>query len=255
MTDGLNPTSDEPITVVTGAGSGMGRAVAQALLARGQSVLLTGRRRQALDETAADAVGGSAVIVAADLSTVEGADAVLASPGGRSVAAVVAAAGGQGDFKRPAQSSAAADAAWLAALRMNLFTAVLPIEAVLGRFVDGGRIVLIGSTAGLDGQGGPYATAKAALAGYGRDLARRAASRGITVNTLAPGFVADTNFFEAGGYGPVTPMIDRASQQTLLGKVGRCADVVAAVEWLLGDGGRWMTGQTISVNGGTVMVQ
>ncbi len=93
-----------------------------------------------------------------------------------------------------------------------MFSAVLPIEAVLPQMADGrGRIVLIGSTAGLDGAGGPYVTAKAALSGYGRDLALRAGRRGITANTLAPGFVAATDFFEAGGYGDSATMIDGAA--------------------------------------------
>ncbi|MDF8331990.1 SDR family NAD(P)-dependent oxidoreductase [Novosphingobium cyanobacteriorum] len=248
--------ADKPIIIVTGAGSGMGRAIAQVLLAQGLPILLAGRRRERLDETVAGAANQDLARVAVgDLGSPAGADALLDAVCGCRVSALVASAGGQGDFIRPGAGAAAAETAWLAALRMNLFTAVLPIEAVLSRIIDGGRIILIGSTAGIDGQGGPYATAKAALAGYGRDLARRVGGRGITVNTLAPGFISDTDFFEAGGFGPVNSLIDAAARQTLLGQVGRCDDVVAAVDWLLGPGGRWVTGQTISVNGGTIMVQ
>lgn len=158
--------------------------------------------------------------------------------------------------KAPGATPADVDTAWSEALRKNLFSAVLPIEAVLPLMPDGlGRIVLIGSSAGLDGAGGPYATAKAALSGYGRELARRAGARGITANTLSPGFVAATGFFEAGGYGDSAPMIDAAAAGTLIGRVGHPRDITAAVRWLIADDGGWITAQTIAVNGGSVIVR
>ncbi|MDO7835606.1 SDR family oxidoreductase [Sphingobium sp. HBC34] len=242
--------------VVTGAGSGMGRAVALSLLHKGRNVILVGRRPEALEETRALAPDPALALVASgDLGQVEGVEAVLARIGAQPLCGIIAAAGGQGDFKAGGSNAAAAEAAWLDALRKNLLTAILLIEAAMDRVENGGRIILIGSTAGLDGQGGPYATAKAALHGYGRDLARRTAPRQITVNTIAPGFVADTEFFDAGGYGDASQMVDGAAGQTLLRDVGRSVDIVSAVEWLLGEGGRWITGQTISVNGGTILMR
>ncbi|WP_138732712.1 SDR family NAD(P)-dependent oxidoreductase [Modestobacter excelsi] len=249
--------SNNPLTIVTGGGTGMGRDVALDQAGLGHDVLLVGRRPDPLEQTKTLANDPARLsVVVADASTPEGAAAIVAAVQARPVRAIVAAAGGQGDFKNTGTDPSEVDSAWSDALRKNLFSAVLPIEALLPLLLDGaGRIVLIGSTAGLDGQGGPYATAKAALAGYGRDLAVRLGRRGITANTLAPGFVASTGFFEAGGFGDSAPMIDRAASQTLLGRVGQPRDVTACARWLLGEDGGWITGQTITINGGTVMVR
>lgn len=248
-------SDQKAVTIVTGAGSGMGRAVARSLLADGQHVVLVGRREEALRETAGDhADGASALIVAADLSTSEGAATLASTLGGQAIRAFVAAAGGQGDFYKPEFTVEEADTDWNAALRKNLFTAVLPIEAVLPRIEKGGRIVLIGSTSGVDGKGGPYATAKAALHGYCRDLAQRAGKRAVCVNVVAPGFVADTEFFEAGGIGDASKMVDQVAAETLVGRVGTTQDIVGCVRWLLSDSGGWVSGQIISPNGGQVLV-
>jgi 3-oxoacyl-[acyl-carrier protein] reductase len=249
--------TSSPLTVLTGGGSGMGRDIALDQAALGHDVLVIGRRPDPLEETRALSSDPARVsMVVADASTPEGVAAVVAAVQDRPVRAIVAAAGGQGDFKTPGTDLREVDAAWTDALRKNLFSAVLPIEALLPLVLDGaGRIVLIGSSAGLNGQGGPYAAAKAALAGYGRDLAMRAGRRGITVNTLAPGFVASTDFFEAGGYGDSSPMISSAASATLVGRVGQPRDITACTRWLLSTDGGWITGQTIAVNGGTDMVR
>ncbi len=253
----MTDDNKRPLIVITGGGTGMGRDIALDQVALGNDVLIVGRRAGPLDETRTVASDPARVCTAvADASTADGVAAVVAAVGGRPVRAVVAAAGGQGDFKAPGTAPVKVDAAWSEALRMNLFSAVLPIDAMLPQMIDSvGRIVLIGSTAGLDGLGGPYATAKAALAGYGRDLARRAGRRGITVNTLAPGFVDATEFFTAGGYGESGPMIAGAASQTLVGRVGEPRDITAAVRWLIGEDSGWVTAQTITVNGGTVMTR
>src|SRR5918993_4692374 len=248
-------TNSNAVYIVTGAGSGMGRAITRSLLADGQRVVLVGRREEALRETAGDQAGGSnASIVAADLSTPEGAEKLASSLTNQAVRAFVSAAGGQGDFYKQEFTVEEAEADWNAALRKNLFTAVLPIEAVLSNIEKGGRIVLIGSTSGVDGKGGPYATAKAALHGYCRDLARRVGERSVCANVVAPGFVADTEFFEAGGFRRPGPMIDRVASETLVGRVGTSDDIVGCVRWLLSDSGGWVTGQIISPNGGQVLV-
>jgi 3-oxoacyl-[acyl-carrier protein] reductase len=197
-----------PLVVVIGGGTGMGRDIALDQTSLGRDVLIVGRRANRLRETERAAAGpGHISSVVADASTAAGADQILDAVAARPIVGIVAAAGGQGGFRKPGASSTAVEDAWTEAIRVNLLTAVLPIEVLLEKMADTtGRIVLIGSTAGLDGAGGPYATGKAALAGYGRDLATRAGARGITVNTIAPGFVADTDFFEAGGFGDSTPM-------------------------------------------------
>lgn len=242
------------LTIVTGAGSGMGRHIALSLVAAGQPVLAVGRREDPLKETASlSADAGLVSIATGDLSAAADVEAIVGSIGDKPVRAIVAAAGGQGDFRQPGGSASAIKAAWFDALGKNLFSAVLLIEAVLPRMEEDGRIVLIGSMSGFDGLGGPYASAKAALHGYARDLARRAGERRITANAIAPGFVADTEFFEAGGFGDGGKFVDRATAQTLVGRVGRPDDITACAEWLLSPRAGWVTGQTISVNGGVLM--
>jgi 3-oxoacyl-[acyl-carrier protein] reductase len=155
-------------SIVTGAGSGMGRDIALSLVAAGQPVLAIGRREDPLAETASLSANPALVAIATgDLSLAADVEAIVSSTGDKRVRAIVATAGGQGDFKEPGSSVPAIKGAWSDALGKNLFSAVLLIEAILPRMEEDGRIVLIGSTAGLDGQGGPYATAKAALHGAG----------------------------------------------------------------------------------------
>jgi 3-oxoacyl-[acyl-carrier protein] reductase len=249
--------SPTPLIVLIGGGSGMGRDIAHDQIALGHEVLIVGRRAEPLEETRRTAQAPERVMtVVADASSVPGASSIAAAVGKRPVLGIVAAAGGQGSFYQPGKTPAEVDEAWSAALRVNLFTAVLPVEALVPNVLDGrGRIVLIGSTAGIDGAGGPYASAKAALAGYGRELAGRLGQRGITANTIAPGFVENTEFFEAGGFGDSSTMTDAAAARTLVGRVGRPRDVTASVRWLLSEDGGWVTGQVIAVDGGTVMVQ
>ena len=242
-------------TIVTGGGTGIGRDIALTLARRGEHVTVVGRRRAPLDAVAGEAPEGSVQVVAADLGTADGAELLAEDVRGRGVVGIVAAAGGQGDFMRLAPGARAAEVAWTDALQKNLMSAVLPIEAVAPELVDGrARVVLISSTAGLDGQGGPYATAKAAMHGYAMDLARRLGGREITANVVAPGFIADTEFFEAGSIVKNQEMVDASASRTLVGRVGRPVDITACVMWLLSEDGGWTTGQVISPNGGTVLV-
>lgn len=252
-----SPSQMTPLVVVIGGGTGMGRDIALDQVSLGRDVLIAGRREGLLTETQRSAADPEKILtVVADASTVEGVSRIVDAVGDRRVAGVVAAAGGQGGFRRPGTDLPAIESAWADALRVNLFTVVLPVEGLLPQVLDTeGRIVLIGSTAGLDGGGGPYSTAKAAVAGYGRDLAIRAGRRGITVNTLAPGFVADTDFFDAAGLGDSSTMIDAAAARTLVGRVGQPEDITASVRWLLSSEAGWVTGQTIAVDGGTVMLR
>jgi len=256
----VNSHDTRDLIVITGAGSGMGRDIALDQVTLGRDLVLVGRREQPLAETAdlaasAGAHPGRCTVVPADTSTTDGVRqllAALADLGQQRITGVVAAAGGQGDFSRPGAALEEVEQAWGAAMRKNFYSALLPVEALLPRMPDGaGRIVLISSTSALDGRGGPYATAKAALAGYGRDLAVRAGARGITANTVAPGFVAATEFFTAGGFGGADSMVEGAAAATLVGRVGAPADVTAAVRWLLGADAGWVTGQTVVVSGGT----
>lgn len=242
------------LTIVTGAGSGMGRDITLSLVAAGRPVLAVGRREQSLKETASLSADPALVSIATgDLSVASDVESIVQAMDDQTLQAIVATAGGQGDFKEPGSSVTAIEGAWAEALEKNLFSAVLLIEAALPRMEEDGRIILIGSMAGLDGQGGPYATAKAALHGYARDLARRAGKRRITANVIAPGFVAETEFFEAGGFGDSAKWVDMVAKQTLVGRVGKPDDITACAEWLLSSRAGWVTGQTISINGGSLL--
>ena len=246
----------ERVVVVSGGGSGIGRAVALAQAAQGRTVVVTGRRPEPLARTAALACAGSVETVRADLSTADGATAVSAAVGDRVIVGLVAAAGAQGADTGPSPTVADVDEAWTAALRLNLFTAVLLVEALTARLADGdGRVVLIGSTAGLNGAGGPYAAAKAALHSYGRTLARSLGTRGITANVVAPGFVTDTDFFDPVGGLPDKETLARSAARTLVGRLGTPDDVAGCVTWLLSPEAGWTTGQVISPNGGVVLVR
>jgi 3-oxoacyl-[acyl-carrier protein] reductase len=251
-------TNENHVTVVSGGGSGMGRDTALRLADAGETVLVVGRRDSALRETAKLATSPDRIeVVAADLTTAAGAASVVTAVAGRPVHGIVAAAGGQGAFYHSGSDTVLSDVEqrWTAALRLNFYSSLLLVEGLLPLLADRrGRVVLIGSTAALDGDGGPYVAAKAALHGYGLDLARRLGPRGVTVNVVAPGFVGDTGFFEAAGFGSSEPLRDQLAAHTLVGRVGTPSDVSECVRWLLSESAGWVTGQVISPNGGTVLV-
>ncbi len=248
--------AERELVVVTGGGTGMGRAIAVDQAARGADVVIVGRREGPLAATAALAAPGRVRPVVADVSTVAGARAVAEAVAGKTVTGVVTAAGGQGAFRSPGTELEQVHQAWQDALALNLTTAVLTVEALAPRLAEQrGRVVLVSSTAALDGQGGPYATAKAAVNGYGRDLARRLGRCGITVNVLAPGFVADTEFFTAADLRQDDQVHEWARAATLVGRLGTSADIAAAAAWLLSAEGGFVTGQVISPNGGTAFVR
>ena len=236
----------EPI-VVTGGGTGIGRAVVRRLVADGRDVLAVGRRPEPLAQLA-EQLGGRVTPLSADVSTVEGAAAVAeaaASCGG-----VVAAAGGLSP--QAGDGLPAVRDAWQASFASNVLSAVLVVEALRARLAEaGGRVVLLSSIAGLRGSGGgPYGAMKAALHAYCFDLARDLGAGGGTANVLAPGFVPDTEFWE----GRRTPELiaDRA-RGTLVGRPGSPEEVASLVGWLLGPDGGWVTGQILSPNGGAVL--
>jgi NAD(P)-dependent dehydrogenase (short-subunit alcohol dehydrogenase family) len=224
--------------VVTGAGSGIGRAVAQRLVADGRDVVAVGRRSAPLE-----ALHGVRP-VAADVSTEDGARRVAEAAG--ECAGLVAAAGGLS----PSGDSVRDD--WQASFESNVLTAVLLTEALRPSLErNAGRVVLLSSVAALRGSGGgPYGAMKAALHAYVFDLARDLGEHGGTANAVAPGFVPDTEFWE--GRLTADSRAQRASQ-TLVGREGSPDEVASLIAWLLGPDGGWVTGQVLSPNGGVVL--
>lgn len=239
------------MVVVSGAGTGIGRAVARRLAADGFHVLAVGRRTEPLDRLAKE-LAPHLDVASADLATVAGATAVAehVHAADRGCAGVVAAAGGLSP--RGASTLDGVRQEWLASFESNVLTAVLLVEALRAALErDGGRVVLLSSVAALRGSGGsPYGAVKAALHGFAYDLARELGDGGGTANVVAPGFVPDTEFWAGRLTGESRR--ERAAQ-TLVGREGTPEEVASLISWLLGPDGGWVTGQVLSPNGGVVL--
>ncbi|ONI83262.1 3-oxoacyl-ACP reductase [Saccharothrix sp. ALI-22-I] len=221
--------------VVTGGGTGIGRAIAGELVARGLDVVITGRREDVLKQ-AADEIGARAV--AFDAADPEAVDAALEHLPERVDVLVNNAGGLVGGDDLKGQ--------WLAMYEANVVTAVLVTTALQPRLSEQARVVTVGSIAGRRG-GGSYGAAKAAVEAWTAELAFKLGDRGITANVVAPGFVEDTEFF--GG--------DMSEQrrstlvaQTANGRAGTPADVAATVAFLTSPEAGHITGQVVAVNGG-----
>ncbi|PRY42725.1 SDR family NAD(P)-dependent oxidoreductase [Umezawaea tangerina] len=223
--------------VVTGGGTGIGRAIALDLVARGLDVVITGRRADVL--ALVPGVRG----VAFDATDPDAVDRALADLPG-SVDVLVNNAGGVAS----GSSATLADvrAGWLADYESNVVSAVLVTTALTPRLADQARIVTIGSIAGRRG-GGSYGAAKAAVEAWTADLASSLGRRGITANVVSPGYVEDTGFF---GDSMTAARRERLVGQTATGRPGTPADVAAVVGFLTSPEAGHVTGQVVPVNGG-----
>jgi 3-oxoacyl-[acyl-carrier protein] reductase len=236
------------LAVVSGGGTGIGRATAGMLAGEGYDVLIVGRRPEVLS-AAVKWIGPQAFPVTADVSDPAQIPAVVEAIAGRPVDVLVNNAGAYlgGDESTLDQTAAR----WRATFDSNVLTAVLLTTALspaLRR--PGGRIILTSSVAAQKGGGGPYSAAKAALHGYMLDLAAELGESGITANVIAPGYVTDSEFF-AGRNSPAAHQ--SRVDATLVKRAGEPDDIAEAVRWLVGPGGGYVTGQIINVNGGSVL--
>ena len=236
--------------LITGASGGIGAEIARALYGQGATVGLSGTREEPLKSLASD-LGERAHILPCNLSD---ADAVNALPKQAieamgSVDILVNNAGITRDnlFMRMSEEE------WADVINVNLTSAFRLSKGVLRGMMKArwGRIVNISSIVGATGNPGQgnYAASKAGMVGMGKSLAYEVASRNITVNTVAPGFIA-------------TPMTDKLTDdqkskindQIPAGRMGTPGEIAAAVTYLSSQEAAYVTGATIHVNGGMAML-
>lgn len=236
--------------LVTGASGGIGRAIAEALSNAGAKVALSGTREAVLQEVAATLKGESA-IVPCNLSDPAAVDALV----GQAEAAIgpldilVANAG----ITRDKLLIQMKDEDWSDVLNVNLGSYFrLTKSAVRGMMKRRhGRIIGITSVVGVTGNPGQtnYCASKAGMIGFTKSIAQEVASRGITANTIAPGFIES----------PMTEVLPEAQKTALLGQIpagrlGAGGDIAAAAVYLASNEAAYVTGQTLHVNGGMAMI-
>jgi 3-oxoacyl-[acyl-carrier protein] reductase len=239
------------VALVTGASGGIGGAIAKALHAQGATVVLSGTRAEALESLKSE-LGERAFAVTTNLSNptdVEELPKKAEAAAGAPIDILVNNAGVTRDnlFMRMK------DEEWDQVVAVNLTAAFRLSRAVLRGMMKKkwGRIIAITSVVGVTGNPGQgnYAATKAGLIGMTKSLAAEVASRNITVNCVAPGFITT----------PMTDVLTDDQKAALLpkipaGRLGSGSDVASAVVYLASDEAAYVTGQTLHVNGGMAMI-
>ncbi|MDV3257455.1 MAG: 3-oxoacyl-[acyl-carrier-protein] reductase [Sphingomonas sp.] len=235
--------------LVTGASGGLGSSIARALAAQGARLALSGSNQAKLEAFAAE-LGGDHVALVCDLSSAEEVDQLVP----RAVEALgkldilVNNAG----ITRDNLAMRMKDEEWDQVIRVNLEAAFRLMRAAMKPMMRarGGRIISITSVVGVTGNPGQanYVASKAGLIGMSKSLAQEVASRGITVNCVAPGFMVSA----------MTDALTDAQRDAILaripsGAMGSGEDIGAAVVYLASDEAGYVTGQTLHVNGGMAM--
>jgi 3-oxoacyl-[acyl-carrier protein] reductase len=240
------------IALVTGASQGIGRACALELARAGATVALAARNEIKLAEAVAEIVGagGQAVAIPLDIASEESIKAVANAALERfgKVEILINNAG----ITRDGLMMAMKRADWDNVLGTNLTGAFLLTQALLRPMLKNrwGRIINISSVVGRTGQAGQvnYAASKAGLIGLTKSLAREVASRGITVNAVAPGYIET----------PMTAKLDEKQRAAMMAQIplaraGTDLEIAQAVAFLASDGAAYITGHVLDVNGGMFM--
>ena len=257
MNDQSTPESAAPlagrVALVTGASRGIGRELALELARNGADIAVNYAQSEAAAEAVAAevmALGRRALPIRADVADPDAVAEMLDAVGkqlGRPKILV-----NNAGITRDTLAMRMKDDDWSAVLATNLTGAFLVTRACLRGMIRSrwGRIITIGSVIGTMGNPGQinYAAAKAGLAGMTRSLAKELGSRGITVNLVAPGFIRTDITADLS-----QEQIDAVLSQVPLERLGDPADVAPLVAFLAGEGGRYITGQVIHVDGGLVM--
>lgn len=236
--------------LVTGASGGIGGAIAKALHAAGATVALSGTRREALDALASE-LGERVKVTPCDLADV-GATEALAGQAEEALGGLDILVNNAG-LTRDNLLARMKNEEWDQVLAVNLSAGFRIARAALRGMMKRrhGRIVGITSIVGVTGNPGQanYAASKAGMIGFSKALAGEVASRGITVNCVAPGFIAT----------PMTDALNDKQKEKLLGaiptgRLGTPEDIAAAVVYLASREAAYVTGQTLHVNGGMAMI-
>ncbi len=240
------------VAVVTGAGRGIGRAIALTFAAQGADIVCISRTAENSERSAEEVrqLGRKAWALAVDVAdgaaVSAAAEKVLAVPGRVDILVNNAGVTRDGLLMRMSEAD------WDTVLDTNLKGAFLVTKAFTRAFVKqrSGRIINVASVIGLIGNAGQanYAASKAALIGFTKSVARELASRGVTVNALAPGFI-ETDMTAVLAAELKTGLLQRIP----LNRFGQPDDIAAAALFLAGPGARYITGQVLTVDGGMVM--
>ena len=243
-------TLDGKFALVTGASGGIGGDIVRALHAQGATVALSGTRRDALEALAIQ-LGERAHVCPADLRDASEPEALIetAEKACGPLHILVNNAGMTRDMLALRMS----DEDWQAVLDVDLSAPFRLTRSALRGMLRrrAGRIINISSIVGATGNAGQanYAAAKAGLVGMTKALAQEVASRGVTINVVAPGFIVT----------PMTDVLGDAQKTKLtdsipLKRLGQPEDIAAAVVYLASDEAGWVTGATLHVNGGMAMI-
>lgn len=237
--------------LVTGATGGIGGSIARALHQAGAHVVLSGTRQEALEVLSKD-LGERTSAVAANLSDAASVDGLVAAAeeaAGAGLDILVANAG----ITRDGLLLRMKDEDWEQVLRVNLESYFRLSRAALKGMMKrrSGRIIGVTSVVGVTGNGGQtnYAASKAGMIGFSKSLAQEVASRNITVNCIAPGFIES----------PMTDELNDKQKEAIMasipaGRLGSGSDIAAAAVYLASNEGSYVTGQTLHVNGGMAMI-
>ncbi|WP_439634148.1 3-oxoacyl-[acyl-carrier-protein] reductase [Glycocaulis sp.] len=236
--------------LVTGATGGLGSEIARALHAQGASVALSGTRAEVLQKLA-DELGERAAVVLCNLSDAEAVDnlpkAASEALGGLDI--LISNAG----VTRDQLLMRMKDEDWETVIKVNLEAHFRLCRAAMRGMMKNrwGRIIGITSVVGVTGNPGQanYAASKAGMIGFSKALAQEIASRGVTVNCVAPGFIAS----------PMTDALNDEQKSAILTKIpagdlGTGKDIAAACVYLASEEAGYVTGQTLHVNGGMAMI-